>query len=99
MDPPGILMLRSVRIVFEIIEVQPESMKFVMEKFDFDGLEKALTEEPKKCPVVGTYYKKDGKKLGHAMVADSALKGCAPNEWFVNCKNSYRNRQSTPGMF
>ena len=52
MDPAGILMLRSVRIVFEKIGVQPESMKFVPEKFDFDGLVKALTEQPEKCPAV-----------------------------------------------
>ena len=46
-DPAGILMLRSVRIVFEMIDIKPESMKFIKEKFDSANIIKALTEEPK----------------------------------------------------
>ena len=123
MDPAGILMLRSVRIVFEKIGVQPESMKFVPEKFDFDGLVKALTEQPEKCPAVyaesaadRSYYEETGETttgetIGHIMVATNALKGSAfmdedrqyidglRNQWFVNCKNSYRDDQNEPGMF
>ena len=115
MGPAAILMLRSVRIVFEMIEVQPESIKFTPEKFDFDGLVKALTEKPKKCPAVKafdlSYYEETGHIAAHIMVATNALKGSAfmdenrqyidglRNEWFVNCKNSYRDDQSVPGMF
>ena len=34
MDPAGILMLRSVRIVFEMLGLQPESIKFKKEEFE-----------------------------------------------------------------
>ena len=47
MDPAGILMLRSVRIIFEMIGLKPESMKFKKEVFNSNNLVKALTENPK----------------------------------------------------
>ena len=54
MDPAGILMLRSVRIVFEMIGIKPESIKFIKEEFSSNNLVKALTEQPKKCPAIVT---------------------------------------------
>ena len=44
MDPAGILMLQSVRIIFEIIGLKPESMKFTKEYFNADNLVKALRQ-------------------------------------------------------
>ena len=44
MDPTGILMLKSVRIVFEILGIEPESMKFNKEFFNADNLVKALRQ-------------------------------------------------------
>ena len=44
MDPAGILMLKSVRIVFELIGLKPESMKFTKEYFNADNLVKALRQ-------------------------------------------------------
>ena len=108
MDPPGILMLRSVRIVFEMIGLKPESMKFIKEEFNASNLVKALTEEPKKCPVIVTFHL-DGNHYSHIMVATNALKGIEfipgegpvadnlRNKWFINCKNSYRDDTSEPG--
>ena len=54
MDPAGILMLRSVRIVFEKVGIPPESMKFKKEQFNSLTLVKAITEKPKKCLAIVT---------------------------------------------
>ena len=108
MDPAGILMLRSVRIVFEMIGIKPESMNFIKEKFDSDDIIVALTKQPKKCPAIVTcnLY---GDLSPHVMVATNALKGIdfiqgsgsvvetLSNEWFINCKNSYRDDEEEPG--
>ena len=111
MDPAGILMLRSVRIVFEMIGLSPESIKFIKEEFNYDNLVKALTEQPKKCPIV-TVVNIDTYKTGvmaHTMVATNAIKGIEfiqgnglvaetlRSKWFINCKNSYRDDISIPG--
>ena len=101
-------MLRSVRIVFEMIGIKPESMKFIKERFDSTNLVKALTEQPKKCPAIVT-CDMTGDQSPHVMVATNALKGrefisgngqiveALRNEWFINCKNSYRDNISEPG--
>ena len=108
MDPAGILMLRSIRIVFEMIGVKPESMKFIKEEFNADNLVKALTEQPKKCPAVVT-LDLAGDLSPHVMVATNAVKGsdfifgnepineALRDQWFINCKNSYRDETSEPG--
>ena len=102
MDPAGILMLRSVRIVFEMIGITPESMKFVKEEFNSNNLVKALTEMPKKCPSIVT-CDITGDLSPHVMIATNALQGkdfihpnqpvfqALQNQWFINCKNSYRD--------
>ena len=103
MDPAGILMLRSVRIVFELLGLQPESIKFKKEEFTSDNLIKALTENPKKCPAIVTFNLFGVPSL-HIMVATNALKGkeftrepLLKERWFINCKNSYRDDISEPG--
>ena len=107
-DPAGILMLRSVRIVFEMIGIKPESMNFIKEKFNSDDIIVALTEQPKKCPAIVT-FNLYGDRSPHVMVATNALKGidfihgnepdveALSNEWFINCKNSYRDYEEEPG--
>ena len=109
MDPAGILMLRSVRKVFEMIGIKPESIKFIKETFDDTNFFKALTEQPKKCPVIVACDPINPSGTAHAMVATNALKGdqfitekgeiadVLRNQWFVNCKNSYRDDISVPG--
>ena len=108
MDPAGILMLRSVRIVFEMIGVEPESINFVKEEFNSSNLVKALTEQPKKSPAIVT-LNITGDFSPHIMVATNALKGSEfiqgddqvaehlRNQWFINCKNSYRGDIEEPG--
>ena len=104
MDPAGILMLRSVRIIFEMIGLKPESMKFKKEVFNSNNLVKALTENPKKCPAIFT-FNLFGGSYGHIMVATNALKGkeftnksFLGEHWFINCKNSYRDDISESGI-
>ena len=105
MDSAGILMLRSVRLVFEKVGIQPELLKFKKEEFNSTNLVKALTESPKKCPAIVT-VNLFGDCSPHIMVATNALKGkdftydqMLHEKWFVNCKNSYRDDISEPGTF
>ena len=105
MGPAGILMLRSVRIVFEKNGIRPESIKFKKEQFNSLTLVKALTEKPKKCPAIVTLDIL-GDCSPHIMVATNASKGkdfthdpLLSEKWFINCKNSYRGEISEPGKF
>ena len=113
MDPAGILMLRSVRIVFELLGTKPESIRFIKEEFNADNLVKALNEDPKKCPAILTInietYRQTGDLSPHIMIASNAVKGIdfigehdpysdfLRNQWYINCKNSYRDEISEPG--
>ena len=102
-------MLRSVRIVFEKIGIKPESLKFIKEEFNADNLVKALTEDPKRCPAIVT-LNLFGDLSPHVMVATNALKGSSfieghgqvadllRDQWFIHCKNSYRDDISEPGI-
>ena len=111
MDPAGILMLRSVRIVFEKLGIQPETIKFKKEEFNCDNLVKGLNENPKRCPAIVTSLLTGGVLSdAHIMVATNALKGSEfihetgpigdylRDQWFNNCKNSYREDPSEPGI-
>ena len=77
-------MLRSIRIVFEILEIKPESIQFQKEEFNSQNIIDALRNEPQKCPVITAadftdFFKTRGaptsSPISHAMVTDSALKG------------------------
>ena len=101
-------MLRSVRIVFEMIGLTPESINFIKEEFNANNLVKALNEQPKMCPAIVT-LDITGDQSPHIMVATNALKGLEfinghgqvaeslKTKWFINCKNSYRDDISEPG--
>ena len=111
MDPAGILMLRSIRKVFELMEIQPESIQFQKEEFNGQDIIDALRNEPQKCPVITaadcTDFFNTGvpPNLGHVMVTAGALKGSEfiptntslANQWFIKCKNSYGNDPTQPG--
>ena len=101
-------MLRSVRKVFEMIGIEPERINFVKEEFNADNLIEALTQNPRKCPAIVT-VDITGDLLPHIMVATNALQGLKfihgddqvakflRNQWFINCKNSYRDDIEEPG--
>ena len=113
MDPPGILMLQSVRKVFKLAGIKPESILFQKEQFDASNIIDALTNDPKKCPVITTAdftgFFKDSKTPHcnkHVMITAGALKGSEfmpqngvlANEWFIKCKNTYANDPNQPGI-
>ena len=110
-DPAGILMLRSIRKVFELLGIQPESIQFQKEEFNGQNIIDALRNEPQKCPVITAadftdyFVSQEAPTLGHVMVTAGALKGSEfiptntslANQWFIKCKNSYGNDPTQPG--
>ena len=104
MDPPGILMLNSVRKVLELAGIEPESLQFRKDQFDATNIIDALTKDPKKCPVIAA--REISYPESHVMVTAGALKGSdfMPNnklladQWFIKCKNSYANDPNVPGI-
>ena len=67
------------------------------------------SEEPRKCPAIVTFNLL-GDQFPHIMVATNALRGIEfiqgndqfaellSNLWYINCKNSYRDDISEPGI-
>ena len=110
-DPAGILMLRSIRKVFELLGIKPESVLFQKEEFNSQNIIDVLQNEPQKCPVITAadftdYFNSGGPPTStHAMVTAGALKGSEfiptmtnlANQWFIKCKNSYGNDPNQPG--
>ena len=104
MDPPGILMLQSVRKVFELAGIKPESIQFRKDQFDATNIIDALTKDPKKCPVLPA--REISNPGSHVMVTAGALKGSdfmpenklLADQWFIQCKNSYSNDPMVPGI-
>ena len=104
-------MLKSIRKVFELIGIKPESIQFQKEEFNGQNIIDALTNEPKKCPVITAcdltdFFKSGGApKSTHAMVTAGALKGSEfiptntglADQWFIQCKNSYGEDPTQPG--
>ena len=104
-------MLKSIRKVFELIEIKPESIQFQKEEFNAQNIIDALRNEPRKCPVITAadftdFFKSRGAPTSpHAMVTAGALKGSEfipPNtkladQWFIQCKNSYGKDPTQPG--
>ena len=110
-DPAGILMLRSIRKIFELIGVQPESIQFHKEEFNRQNIIDALRNEPQRCPVITATDYEDyfvsgsSPTMQHAMVTAGAFKGSEvipknttlADQWFIKCKNSYGNDPGQPG--
>ena len=111
MDPPGILMLTSIRKFFNLIGIRPESINFKKDEFNAETLMDAFQKEPKKCPVItaadwSEWFKNRTNPVFHNMITIGAMKGAEsfPNNdlltdlWFIKCKNSYRKNLTQPGM-
>ena len=103
-------MLVSVRKVFELAGLKPESIQFQKDEFNAANVIDALTNEPKKCPITtaadwSDFFQNQTQPIFHAMVTAGALKGSEflsqnetlKNQWFIQCKNSYRNDPTEPG--
>ena len=105
MDPEGILMLNSIRSVFNFLGLSFESMKFVPEKFDTQKSIIDAVNNQRKCPaIVGAKFDfSTGSVDAHAMVAagiktETVQYGSSSKQkYFIQCKNSYRDDTNQSG--
>ena len=108
MDPEGILMLNSIREIFDLLGIDFESMKFVPEEFPTQEAIIDAIKNQRKCPViVGTMFDFPTRSVvcRHAMVAagiktETVKHGSSSKqEYFIQCKNSYRDDPNQSGKF
>ena len=105
MDPEGILMLNSIREIFDLLGLHFESMKFVSDKFDTQSSIIDAINNRRKCPaIVGAMYDiSTGSLDAHVMVAagvkTETVQQGVKQEYFIQCKNSYRDDPNQSGKF
>ena len=108
MDPEGILMLNSIREIFDLLGIDFESLKFVPEKFDTQKSIIDAINNQRKCPaIVGAKFDFSTGSIDcvHVMVAagvktETVQHGSSTKqEYFIQCKNSYRDNPNESGKF
>ena len=112
MDPKGILMLNSIREIFDIAGISFESMLFIEAKFDGQSSIIDAIDNQKLCPaIVGAKFNFSTHPVTvdcvHVMVAagvktDNRLAsffGRQKPKHFIQCKNSYRDDPNQSGKF
>ena len=107
MDPEGILMLNSIREIFDLLGLNFESMKFVPEKIDTQISIIDAINRQRKCPaIVGAKFDfSTGAVDAHVMVAagvktETVQHGSSSKQqYFIQCKNSYRDDPNQSGKF
>ena len=107
MDPKGILMLNSIREIFEIIGIDFDSMRFIVQKFSEPRMIIRAINNQRKCPaIVGAQFDcSTGSVNAHVMVAagiktEIVQHGTSiKHEYFIQCKNSYRDDPNQSGKF
>ena len=108
MDPEGILMLNSIREIFDLLGVDFESIQFVSEKFDTQTSIIDAINNQRKCPaIVGAKFNFSTGSIdcAHAMVATGVKTetvqdvSSTKQEYFIQCKNSYRDDTNQSGNF
>ena len=107
MDPKGILMLNSIREIFDLLGLDFESMQFVPEKFDTKRSIIDAINNQRKCPaIVGAKFDfSTGAVDAHVMVAagvktETVQHGSSSKQqYFIQCKNSYRDDPNQSGKF
>ena len=102
MDPKGILMLNSIRKIFDIAGISYESMLFIEAKFDDQNSIIDAIDNQRLCPaIVGAKFDSSAGLMAHVMVAagvDSVTVGSL-TKYFIQCKNSYRDDPNQSGKF
>ena len=107
LDVKGILMLNSVREIFDLVGIDFESMQFVSEKIEKKSIIDAINNQ-RKCPaIVAAMYDFSTRSFynGHIMVAagvktETVQHGSSSKqEYFIQCKNSYRDDTNLSGKF
>ena len=107
MDPQGILMLNSIREIFDIAGISFESMLFIEAKFNDQNSIIDAIDNQRLCPaIVGAKFDSStGSVDAHAMVAAGVKTETVQNgsstkkEYFIQCKNSYRDDTNLSGKF
>ena len=111
MDPEGILMLKSIREIFDLLGLHFESMRFVPEKFDTQRSIIDAINRKRKCPViVGAKFDFSTSPVtfdSHAMVSagvkiETVVRqhgSSIEQKYFIQCKNSYRDDPNQSGKF
>ena len=107
MDPEGILMLNSIREIFDLLGIEFESIQFVSEQFDNQTSIIDAINNQRKCPaIVGAIHDiSTGSVDAHVMVAagvktETVQDGSSSKQvYFVQCKNSYRDDPNQSGNF
>ena len=105
MDPKGILMLNSIREIFEITGIDFDSMSFVVQKLSEPRMIIRAINNQRKCPaIVGAQFDySTGSVDAHVMVAagvktETVQHGSSTKqEYFIQCKNSYRDDPNLSG--
>ena len=106
MDPQGILMLNSIREIFDIAGISFESMLFIEAKFDDQNSIIDAIDNQKLCPaIVGAKFDFSTRPVtvdcAHVMVAAGVKSETigASTQYFIQCKNSYRDDPNQSGKF
>ena len=107
MDPKGILMLNSIREIFESIGIDFDSMRFIVQNFSEPRMIIRAINNQRKCPaIVGAQFDfLTGSVNAHVMVAagiktETVQHGTSiQHEYFIQCKNSYRDDPNQSGKF
>jgi len=100
MDPEGILMLNSIREIFDLVGLSFESMQFVQEKFDTQRSIIDAIHRQRKCPaIVGAKFDFSTGTVenAHVMVAAGVKTETVQRKFFIQCKNSYRDDPNQSG--
>ena len=100
-------MLNSIREIFDFLGLHFESMQFVPEKFPTQRAIIDAINNQRKCPaIVGAMFDfSTGSIDAHVMVAagvktESVQHGSSiKQEYFIQCKNSYRDDPNLSGKF
>ena len=92
MDDAGLLMLDSVREIFDILEIPFESVRFNCEKYEkYEDLVQATFVE-RKCPIIE--FPPGDNETSHVMVATGIFH--TKEGYFVECKDSRREDPNKP---
>ena len=103
-DPAGLLMLKSIREIFDTANIQFESILFIDEEIIGPNHMTSCISNHKKAPVVTAIRfcpPMTSFAACHAMVATGIKTEVIGNQTkqFVQCKNTYRDDPNTPGTF
>ena len=104
MDPQGILMLNSIREIFDIAGISFESMLFIEAKFNDENSIIDAIDNQRLCPaIVGAKFDYSAGSIdcAHVMVAAGVKSETVGSltKYFIQCKNSYRDDPNQSGKF